>query len=276
MTLRAFLVSFALVLPFGGAAIAQQEQTLADIRQELTVLFVEVQRLRTQLSTTGAPTTGVSGDSVLARLDAIEQEMRRLTATTETLQLRVERVVSDGTNKIGDLEFRLCELESDCDIGSLGDTPRLGGGDAAVTLPAPAPTPQAPTEGGQLAVGEQADFDRARAQYDAGEFAAAADAFDRFTQVYPGGPLAVEAYLLRGEALSQTGDWQPAARAYLEAFSLAPNGTRAPGALVSLGKSLGQLGQTSEACLTLTEVGVRFPGAPEIATAQAEQAALGC
>jgi TolA-binding protein len=88
--------------------------------------------------------------------------------------------------------------------------------------------------------------------------------------------LAVEAYLLRGEALSQTGDWQPAARAYLEAFSLAPNGTRAPGALVSLGKSLGQLGQTSEACLTLTEVGVRFPGAPEIATAQAEQAALGC
>ena len=100
----------AFVLAFATPMSAQQpkEQTLADIRQELTVLFVEVQRLRTQLSTTSAPGTVVSGDTVLERLDAIEQEMRRLTAITENLELRVQRVVVDGTNKVGDLEFRLC------------------------------------------------------------------------------------------------------------------------------------------------------------------------
>lgn len=268
---RALILSLALAMPV--AAQSTQGQTLADIRQELTVLFVEIQRLRTELSTTGAPTTGVSGSSVLQRMDAIEQEMRRLIAKTEQLELRVERVVSDGTNKIGDLEFRLCELETECDIGSLGDTPRLGGADASVpTLPAPIPAPS----GEQLAVGEQSDFDRARAQFDAGEYAAAADALQRFTEVYSGGPLSLDAYLLRGQALSQLGQWQPAARSYLDAFTLDPGGPRAPSALLNLGKSLGELGQVGEACLTLTEVGVRFPGAVEVAEADATQARLGC
>jgi tol-pal system protein YbgF len=276
MHLRALILSLTLSLALAAPGTAQQtrEQTLADIRQELTILFVEVQRLRAQLSTTGTPNTAVSGNSALERLDAIEQEMRRLTAMTETLELRVERVVSDGTNKIGDLEFRLCELESACDIGSLGDTPRLGGDAAATPLPAPVP---APSPGGeQFAVGEQGDFDRAQAQFDAGEYAAAAEALERFVQNYPGGPLTLQAFLLRGDALGQLGEWQPAARAYLDSFTLAPNGPAAPGALLKLGEALGRLQQTGEACLTLTEVGVRFPGVPEVAQADAARATLGC
>jgi hypothetical protein len=64
---------------------------------------------------------------MLQRMDAIEAEIRRLTALTEDLQIRVDSVVRDGTNRVGDLEFRLCELETDCDISSLGETPNLGG-----------------------------------------------------------------------------------------------------------------------------------------------------
>lgn len=277
MHLRVLILSFSLSLALAAPGAAQQtrEQTLADIRQELTILFVEVQRLRSQLSTSGAPNVAFSGNSTLERLDAIEQEMRRLTAMTETLELRVERVVSDGTNKIGDLEFRLCELEAGCDIATLGDTPRLGGGDATTTtLPAPVPAPS--TGGEQFAVGEQGDFDRARAQFDAGEYAASAEALEQFTRDYPGGPLTLQAFLLRGDALGQLGEWQPAARAYLDSFTLAPNGPAAPGALLKLGEALGRLQQTGEACLTLTEVGVRFPGAPEVAQADAARATLGC
>jgi hypothetical protein len=37
--------------PLGAAA--QDDQTLADVRQELTVLNVEIQKLRRELSTTG-------------------------------------------------------------------------------------------------------------------------------------------------------------------------------------------------------------------------------
>ena len=46
---RALLCVALLVWPV--CAFAQQDQTLADIRQELTVLYVEIQRLNRELST---------------------------------------------------------------------------------------------------------------------------------------------------------------------------------------------------------------------------------
>ena len=39
----------------GLPAVAQQDQTLADIRQQLSVLQVEMQKLKGELNTTGAP-----------------------------------------------------------------------------------------------------------------------------------------------------------------------------------------------------------------------------
>jgi len=49
-------------------ALAQDRaQSLADIRQDLNVLYVEIQRLKQELSTTGSPSgTGAAG-SVLDR-----------------------------------------------------------------------------------------------------------------------------------------------------------------------------------------------------------------
>ena len=49
-----FAMMMVLGLAFGPVAVqAQDAQTLADVRQELTVLNVEVQKLRRELSTTG-------------------------------------------------------------------------------------------------------------------------------------------------------------------------------------------------------------------------------
>ena len=49
--MRALLIA---ALFLGAPAVAQDRaQTLADIRQELTVLYVEMQRLKRELSTTG-------------------------------------------------------------------------------------------------------------------------------------------------------------------------------------------------------------------------------
>lgn len=258
-------------------AVAQDRtRTLADIRQELSVLFVEIQRLRGELNTTGG-VQGAAGGTVLARVDAIEAELRRLTSLTEDLQIRVDRVVSDGTNRIGDLEFRLCELEPDCDIGSLGETPSLGG--VAVQQGAGAIAPVAPSGsrgGANLAVAEQDDYDRALAAYEGGNYAQAASLFETFVLTYPGGPMSAEAHFLRGQSEAQLGAWNRAARAYLDAFTANPEGPRAPGALVNLGTSLGQLGQTDEACLTLGEVGVRYPGDVAVSEAEAARMRLGC
>ena len=270
---------------------AQDSQTLADIRQELTFVYVEMQKLKRELSTTGGANVNLAGTNALARLDAMEAELQRLTAATERLTNRVDSVVSDGTNRIGDLEFRLCELEAGCDIASLGDTPTLGGGalPAPTAAPAPAPAP-APSAGGgtdvagglasldgmELAFAEKDDFERAKAQYDQGDYEAAAEQFQRFTETYQGGPLTGLAHLMRGESLSKLGLNSSAAQAYLESYSGTPNGPTSSLALLKLGVSLDRIGQTQQACITLNEVTVRFPSSDESVEAQAARASMGC
>ena len=266
------------------APAQDQSETLADIRQELSVLYVELQKLKRELSTTGGAGQLSVGGSVLDRVAAIETELQRLTAKTENLEFRIDRVVSDGTNRVGDLEFRICELEPSCDITKIepGDTlggvaPETGGtAPAATPDPAGADAPADTEPGVELAVGEQADFDAAMAAFEEGDHAAAAEQLALFQRNYPGSPLSARAGLKRGEALEAAGEQTQAARAYLDTFSEAPQGPQAAEALYLLGRALGRLGQTSEACVTLSEVGTRFPGADVTAEAQRELRSLDC
>jgi tol-pal system protein YbgF len=211
-------------------------------------------------------------------MDAMEAELARLTSRAEAIELRLNRVVQDGTNRIGDLEFRLCEVTEGCDIATLGQTPVLGGDGGGADVPSvtsPA-TPAPATGGAELAIGEQMDFDRAKGVLGQGDFRAAADLFATFTQSYPGSPLTQEAHFSRGEALAQLGDTSNAARAYLEAFSGQPDGPFAADALLKLGEALGALGQSPEACVTLAEVGNRFPGSMAATQASVAMQGLAC
>ena len=248
-----------------------QDQSLADIKAELSALMAEFTLLKRELVSSGAATSGAAGGDALQRLDTIEAELVRLTAKTEAVELKVSRVASDGTNRIGDLEFRLCEATPGCDVGALPMTPPLGGDAPAVAAPV-----IEPGTGPEMAMGEQADFDRAQGVLASGDFRAAADLFATFAQSYPGGPLTQEAHFQRGEALMQVGETSNAARAYLEAFSGAPDGTRAGESLLKLGMSLGVLGQVPEACVTLGEVGTRFPGTIDATNADVAMQGLGC
>ena len=257
-----------------GWGIAQDDQTLADVRQELTVLFVEVQRLKRELSTTGGASVNTGGNSVLDRVNAMESELQRLTSKTEELENRINRIVADGTNRIGDLEFRLVELEGG-DVSTLGETTTLGG-DGQTSVAAPLTAPATPTDQASLAVGEAADFKRAQEALANGDFRSAADLFAAFNQTYPGGPLAAEAELRRGEALNALGDTKEAARAFLAGFTAAPTGPMAPQTLYELGRALGTLGQTQEACVTLSEVGVRFPQSDAVPKAEEQRRIIGC
>ncbi|MFD1344409.1 tol-pal system protein YbgF [Litorisediminicola beolgyonensis] len=303
--MRRFALAAALIL---APLPALAQETLADIRQDLSVLTVELQRLQRELSTTGGAGVNIAG-STLDRVNAIEAELQRLTNRTEEMQFRIDSVVRDGTNRIGDLEFRLCELEDGCDIGSLGQTAPLGG-----TAPAtsgsgpimsggpsldgqPLPTdgtatvadietaPGAgtgtgaealPSGGAQLAVNEEQDFRRAQEALASGDFQSAANLFETYRQTYPGGPLDAAALVGRGRALEGAGDTRGAAQAYLDAYSAYPQSEVAPVALWKLGAALGALGSVSEACVTLAEVGNRFPGDAAVAEAQAARSQLPC
>ena len=276
--MRRVMLGTALVLALAAPAFAADKQTLADIRAELAQVSAQLQELRSELVASGASgLQAAGGASALQRMDTMEAELTRLTAMTEQLKDRVDKVVKDGTNRVGDLEFRVCELEEGCDPASVGQAQPLGGAaPAAAAAAAPAASGGAASSGGTMAMNEPADFDRAKGVLDQGDFRAAADLFKTFAETYPGGPLTGDAGYLRGEALMKAGDVPGAARAWLDGFSAEPEGKRAADDLLELGKALGTLGQKTEACATLAEVPARFPTSTAAGKVAAAQASLGC
>jgi tol-pal system protein YbgF len=274
---------FALVLGIIGAVatapvFAQDRgQTLADIKTELGQLMAQFNALKSELVTSGAAQTGAAGGDALQRLDAIEAAIARLTAQAEAVEIKVNRVIADGTNRLGDLEFRLCEATEGCDPMSLGDTAPLGG---AAPAPLAGGSGDAASLGGtggvELAVGERRDYDRAIALKEAGDFAGAAAGFAAFVQAYPGSPLTQEVHFRRGEVLDLAGDKPGSARAFLDAFSADQTGEFAAEALLKLGIGLGALGQGPDACVTLAEVGARFAGTVQAGDAARAMVGLGC
>lgn len=271
---RGFLLSCLLVAALGmpGAQAQTRRDTLADIRQEMSVLYVELQRLKQELSTTGTNMGGSVQGSQLQRLDALEGEFRRINGKIEELEFRIGKIVRDGTNRIGDLEFRLVELEGG-DVSKLGQTTTLGGETLQEPLVIVAPRNDTKTE---LASGEQEDFNQALEAHDRGDFARAADLFGTFTETYPGGPMTSEAHYWRGESQAAQNKWSAAARSYLQSFSGAPDTPIAPQALYRLGVSLDRIGQREEACLTLNEVILRYPNSDSSHDARAEMDQLNC
>ncbi|MFZ7092268.1 tol-pal system protein YbgF [Primorskyibacter sp. 2E233] len=276
--MRRAVIAVCLML-VAGAVPAQQSETLADIRQDIAILNGELLRLKQELNTTGSSGVVVGG-TALDRLNAIEAELQRVTSKTEELEFRINTIVKDGTNRLGDLEFRVCEAEPGCDLGSVGTTKPLGG-EAVAVAPAPAPSPAPATDSlpahqGELAISEEADFMDAQKALDAGDYAAAAQLFAQFREVYPMGPLEPAALVAEGRAYDGQGDTREAARRYLNAYSGFPEAPIAPEALWRLGTALANLGSTPEACVTLSEVGTRYAGSEFVQKAEASRAELGC
>lgn len=259
------------------AHVQAQDQTLADIRQELEHVYGEILRLRRELSTTGSAGLPVASSApALQRIDALEQEVRRLTGDVEQQQFKIDRVVKDGTNRIGDLEFRLCELEAGCNVMNLDRTAPLGGMVVPKQGNAGGNTRIKPVVSSDVTVSEQSSFNQAFSAFEADDYANAAAMFESFALAFPGGPLSGEAYFWRGEALAASENWNDAALSFLESFSGSPAGVKAPNALYRLGISLEKLGQVQEACLMLSEVPVRYPAAGVVSQANAEYTGLGC
>ena len=275
------LIRLCLILVLLPALAAAQDrtQTLADIRAELAALAAEFNALKGELVASGGATSGAAGGDALTRMDTIEAELARLTSRTEAVELNLNRVVADGTNRIGDIEFRLCEVTEGCDVATLAATSVLGGDGGAASDVVTGPVADAGTGaagGAELAVSEQGDFDRAREVLASGDYSGAAALFLTYTQAYPGGPLIPEAHFLRAGALTALGDTSNAARAYLDAYSANPTGPFAADAVLKLGEGLGALGQVDAACRTLAAISVEFPGSMAETQAAVAMQGFGC
>ena len=230
------------------------KETLADIRQDLNILYVEVLKLRRELSTTRTSSiTSNNEASVLERLDGMELELRRLTSETENLEFRINSIVSDGTNRVRDLEYRLVELEGG-DVSKIDFATTLGG-DLGITLD----NSVEENSGPELAIGEKADYENAQNALLEERFEDSLILFDRFLDNYPDSPFSASVIIARGNAYVGLGEIKKAARAYLNSFSLYEDSPVAPEALTLLGNALVSLGQTDAGCQTLAQVLMRFP-----------------
>ncbi|WP_347267453.1 tetratricopeptide repeat protein [Paracoccus sp. (in: a-proteobacteria)] len=279
--MRRLLLAAAFALAALPAA-AQDAASLADIRAELNQLAADLQYLRAQLVAAGpAGYAAAGGDSAIDRMNAMEARLAQLTGQTEQLQNRIDRIVRDGTTRIGDIEFRLCEMEEGCDLGSLTTPPPLGEQGGASPLPGPdrqgaARQITAPPAGAAVTAAEKADFDRAREVLGQGDFHRAAELFAAIAKTHAGGPLTAEALFLRGAALDAAGDLAGAGIAWLESFAANPDGPQAADALLGLSRAMSAKGGPQEGCFYLQEILTRFPASPQAGEAEKRSAASGC
>lgn len=285
--MRAILLAAGLTLAAFGAHAqdAGKKQTLADVRTELNQLTADLQSLRSELVAQGpAGFAQAGGDSAIDRMNTMEARLAELTGQTEQLQNRIDRVVKDGTTRIGDIEFRLCEMEEGCDIGSI-NTPTLGDQQGSAPLPpsnqqgnntngSGASRPAAPPAGAATKA-EKADFDRAREVLGQGDFRRAADLFAAVAEAHAGGPLTAQALFLRGSALDSAGDLQGAGEAWLASFAADPNGPQAADALLGLSRAVA-VSAPQNSCPFLYEITTRFPDADQSTEARKRIAANGC
>ena len=92
------------------------------------------------------------------------------------------------------------------------------------------------------------------------EYDSAKILFENFVTNFPNSSLLPEVFYNLAETYYRIDEWKMAASTYLESFSLDPKGDYAPKSLFGLAVSLGALKQFNQACLTLEEVNLRFPG----------------
>jgi tol-pal system protein YbgF len=243
-----------------------------DLRYRLSVIDAELVDIRARLG--GVPSTGGTGggatgagSDVMLRLARLEAEIQQLTGRIEQMAFEQRNVAEDATRRIGDIEFRLTELEGG-DISALAPVVPLGAaGAGSVVAAAPA-----------VSISERGDLDRAIEDVNQGRFDQGEDRLRGFLTTYPGSPLEGEALHWLGESQFMRGSFQNAARSYLNGYNTDRSNAFAPKNLYRLGVTLGRLGQLNEACLTLREVRKQFPTGPTdiLNAADAESGALNC
>jgi TolA-binding protein/Skp family chaperone for outer membrane proteins len=208
---------------------------LSVVQSELNNLSEQISEIRLELSENKASivkdaieasenivASGIkkSAGSVLFRLDAIEEEIRNLTGIIEELQFYTKNIALDATNRIGDIEFRLTELEGG-DLSLLGNSRIIGGNKETSNANA------------ELAITEKSSYDTALELLNDDKFELAIIEFDKLINAFPNGPLTVAAHYSKGDAFFGMNSWVKAIDSYLESFKLEPTSKYAENAIKS-------------------------------------------
>ncbi|UIP06647.1 hypothetical protein LY632_13320 [Erythrobacter sp. SDW2] len=215
----------------------------------------------TTTSSSPASTTAVT--DILARLDALEASLQRLTGQVEV-----------NSNAVRDLESRLAALES-------GAAPAVAADNllpdeqplpaAAGPAPTPPPAPAASGPSAQRLAAVQAiakpqtddpgddEYSYGFRLWNAGFYPEAQQQLAMFVEKYPRHPRATYGRNLLGRAYLDDGKPREAAPWFLKNYQEDRNAERAPDSLLYLAESMIALGDTNRACIALAEFGETYP-----------------
>jgi TolA-binding protein len=288
---RTLAAAIALVI-----AVPALAQTTPDAEARLRKLEAEVAALQRQVfpggdprffpqlqpgqPTTSAPGTPATtpGADMLSRMDALEGQIARLTATVEEQQNRLEK-----------MEARLALLEG-------GSKPVPAAGTASQTnltamsgtvTPAPVPTPavtpavtRAATPKPAATAGDAAakrlaavraiekpksndpgedEYSYGFRLFDAKFFPESQQQLKLFLQKYPKHKRTSFARNLLGRAYMEDGNAREAAGWFLQNYKTEPKGDRAPDSLLYLADAMRQLNDNDRACVALDSFSREYP-----------------
>ena len=256
--------AFFLVIGLAGPVSAD---SLADMRQNLAGLLLETQRLQLEMVTTEVAGF-IKDGALLDRTASIENELQRLTGQTEELAYRISEIVRDATQRIANLEVRVCALEPGCVVAELGATLPIG--------PELKLQSNRTSISGILTISERAEFDAANKMLISGDTVSAVQMLEDFVTDFPVGPLTQKAHLFLGHGYMDIFKFRLAARAYLEAYSVDETNSVAPSALYHLALAFHKMGNAEEGCLTLSELQFRYADLDIAADAKQAEAELAC
>lgn len=208
--------------------------------------------------TTAAPSTTAVTD-ILARLDALESQLQRLTAQYEV-----------GTNAIRLLEERIEKIErSNAQGVSAPSTETSSAPSSSVPAASPAPAAARPDPARVSAVqaiakpqtGDAGDdeYSYGFRLWDAGFFPEAQQQLTMFVEKYPSHARTSYGRNLLGRAYLDDGKPSEAAPWFLKNYQADKNGARAGDSLLYLAESMIALKDTKRACIALSEFGETYP-----------------
>lgn len=270
--------ALAMVLTLSAPAAAQVDARLERIETQIRALqrsvfpggderFFEPEITPETNTVTRQPAISTSAlTDVLARLDAIESQLARLTASTEV-----------NENALAALEMRVNAMEAAAAAPpSTASTSTQPTGAIAVPdddpvelvldngSPAVGPTPER-LEGVQ-AIAKPATGDAGDDEYtygfrlwDAGFFPEAQQQLALFVEQYPSHWRTTYGRNLLGRAFLDAGEPRRAATHFFDNYQADKQAARAPDSLLYLAQSMIELGDTRRACIALAEFGETYP-----------------
>ncbi len=184
----------------------------------------------------------------ILKLSEIENDIKRLHNRFETLENNYYKDLKNIKGLTNDIKRRLLIVEGKPPTND--EEPEVSNDDTQTLND---------TEIQSITSEEEEKFSSALNLFNSGNLKESEKKFSDFIEQYPTSSDLSKAFFWRAEVKARQEDWIGAANDYLESFSLSPRGKYSPKTLFGLGVSLGAIGEKEQACLTLDEVGMRFP-----------------